>query len=38
LVRSHGDILVPLYDLPAFTRLVPLEGPVADELELEVTP
>jgi hypothetical protein len=38
LFRSHGDILVPIYDLPAFTRLVPLEGPVADELELEVVP
>jgi hypothetical protein len=38
LFRSHGDILIPIYDLPAFTRLVPLEGPVADELELEVVP
>jgi hypothetical protein len=38
LVRSHGDILVPSYDLPAFTRLVHLEGPVADELEQELVP
>jgi hypothetical protein len=38
LFRFHGDILIPQYDLPAFTRLVPLEGPVAEELELEVTP
>jgi hypothetical protein len=38
LFRSHGDIVIPLYDLPAFTRLVPLEGPVADQVELEVAP
>lgn len=38
LFRSHGDIVVPLYDLPAFSRLVPLEGPVADQVELEVIP
>ena len=38
LFRSHGDIVIPHYDLPAFTRLVPLEGPVAEQVELEVTP
>jgi hypothetical protein len=37
LFRSHGEILVPLYDLPAFTRLVPLEGPIAEQVILEVT-
>ena len=36
LFRSHGEILVPMYDLPAFTRLVPLEGPVAEQLMMEV--
>ncbi len=36
LFRSHGEILVPHYDLPAFMRLVPLEGPVAEQLEVEV--
>ena len=34
--RSHGEILVPRYDLPAFTNLVPLEGPVAEQVMLEV--
>jgi len=38
LIRSHGEIVIPLYDLPAFSRLVPLEGPVAEQLEIEVTP
>jgi hypothetical protein len=38
LFRSHGDIVIPTYDLPAFTHLVPLEGPVAEEVEREVTP
>jgi hypothetical protein len=38
LFRSHGDIVIPLYDLPAFVRLVPLEGPVAEQVELEVSP
>jgi hypothetical protein len=38
LFRSHGDIVIHPYDLPAFTRLVPLEGPVAEQVELEVTP
>jgi hypothetical protein len=37
LFRSHGEILVPLYDLPGFTRLVPLEGPIAEQVMLEVT-
>ena len=36
LFRSHGEILVPTYDLPAFTRLVPLDGPIADQVEMEV--
>jgi len=36
LFRSHGEILVPMYDIPAFTRLVPLEGPVAEQIMLEV--
>ena len=38
LFRSHGEIVIPVYDLPAFSRLVPLEGPVAEQLEDEVTP
>jgi len=38
LFRSHGEILVPIYDLPAFTRLVPLDGPIAEQVELEVLP
>ncbi|MFW9956666.1 MAG: hypothetical protein ACFFCT_01230 [Candidatus Odinarchaeota archaeon] len=37
LFRSHGDIIIPPYDIPAFVRLVPLEGPVAEQVELEVT-
>lgn len=36
LFRYHGEILVPTYSLPAFTRLCPLEGPVAEEVEMEV--
>jgi hypothetical protein len=36
LFKSHGEILVPTYDIPAFTRLVPLEGPVAEEIEMEL--
>lgn len=36
LFRSHGEILVPHYDLPAFARLVPMEGPVAEQMELEM--
>jgi hypothetical protein len=36
LFRAHGEILVPHYDLPAFTRLVPMEGPVAEQIEVEV--
>ena len=35
LFRSHGEILVPMYDVLAFTRLVPLEGPVAEQIMLE---
>lgn len=36
LHRRRGEILVSSYDLPAFLRLVPLEGPVAEQVELEV--
>ncbi len=36
LRRRRGELLVPHYDLPAFLRLVPLDGPLADEVELEV--
>ncbi len=36
LFRAHGEILVRNYDLPAFTRLVPIEGPVAEQLMMEV--
>ncbi len=36
LFRAHGEILVRNYDLPAFTRLVPLMGPVAEQLDMEV--
>ena len=36
LFRSHGEIVIPPYDLLAFSRLVPLEGPVAEQLEEEV--
>ncbi|MFW9806217.1 MAG: hypothetical protein ACFFFK_05760 [Candidatus Thorarchaeota archaeon] len=35
LLRSHGEIVVPIYDLPAFLRLVPVEGPIAEWLEEE---
>ena len=35
LFRSYGEILVPSYALPAFTRLVPLDGPIAEEVEME---
>jgi len=38
LLRSHGEIVVPMFDLPAFLRLVPLEGPVAEWLEEEEIP
>ncbi|MFW9798702.1 MAG: hypothetical protein ACFFE2_16810 [Candidatus Thorarchaeota archaeon] len=38
LLRSHGEIVVPNYDLPAFLRLVPLQGPVAEWLEEEEIP
>lgn len=36
LYRRRGEILIPHYDLPTFLRLVPLEGPVAEQVELEV--
>ena len=36
LFRLHGEILVRNYDLPVFTRLVPIEGPVAEQLMMEV--
>ena len=38
LIRSQGEILVPMFDLPAFLRLVPLEGPIAEWLEEEEIP
>ncbi|MFW9835405.1 MAG: hypothetical protein ACFFEK_15500 [Candidatus Thorarchaeota archaeon] len=38
LLRSHGEIVIPNYDLPAFLRLVPLQGPVAEWLEEEEIP
>ncbi len=30
---SNGELLVSMYDLPAFTRLVPIHGPLADTIE-----
>ena len=36
LHRRRGELLIPKYDIPAFLRLVPLEGPLADDVELEV--
>lgn len=33
--RSDGEIIVPEYDMPAFLRLVPIEGPLAEWLEQE---
>ncbi|OLS31720.1 MAG: hypothetical protein ThorAB25_00220 [Candidatus Thorarchaeota archaeon AB_25] len=38
LLRSNGEIVVPMFDLPAFLRLVPLEGPVSKRLEEEEIP
>ena len=38
LVRSHSEIVIPMFDLPAFLRLVPLEGPIAEWLEEEEIP
>ena len=38
LLRSHGEIVIPTYDLPVFLRLVPLEGPIAEWLEEEEIP
>jgi hypothetical protein len=38
LVRSHGEIVIPMFDLPAFLRLVPLEGPISEWLEEEEIP
>lgn len=38
LLRSHGEILIPEYGLPAFLRLVPIEGPLAEWLEQEEIP
>jgi hypothetical protein len=32
---SNGDLLVSMYDLSAFTRLVPIHGPLADTIEEE---
>jgi hypothetical protein len=33
--RSDGEIIVPDYDMPAFLRLIPIEGPLAEWLEQE---
>jgi hypothetical protein len=33
LMRSHGEIVIPTFDLPAFLSLVHLEGPVSEWLE-----
>ena len=38
LLRANGEIVVPKYDLPAFLRLVPVEGPIAEWLEEEEIP
>ncbi len=38
LLRSHGEIVIPVCDLPAFLRLVPLEGPIAEWLEEDEIP
>ena len=38
LLRANGEIVVPRYDLPAFLRLVPIEGPIAEWLEEEELP
>jgi hypothetical protein len=38
LVRFHGEIVIPITDLPAFLRMVPLEGPVSEWLEEEEIP
>lgn len=38
LMRSHGEIVIPNFDLPAFLRMVPLEGPVSEWLEEEEIP
>ncbi len=38
LMRSDGEILIPLHDIPAFLRLVPIEGPLAEWLEQEEIP
>ncbi len=38
LLRNNGEIVIPTYDLPAFLRLVPVEGPIAEWLEEEEIP
>jgi hypothetical protein len=38
LLKSHGEILIPDCDVPAFLRLVPIEGPLAEWLEQEEIP
>lgn len=32
VLRFHGEIVIPKMDLPAFLRLVPIEGPMAEWL------
>jgi hypothetical protein len=38
LLRADGEILIPSHDIPAFLRLVPVEGPLAEWLEQEEIP
>ncbi len=35
IVQHHGEIIIPSFELPAFLRLVPMEGPIAELLEEE---
>ncbi|MGY5863163.1 MAG: hypothetical protein RTV41_01020 [Candidatus Thorarchaeota archaeon] len=35
LLRSDGEIIIPEHDIPAFLRLVPVEGPLVEWLEQE---
>ncbi len=35
VLKYHGEIVIPTFELPAFIRLVPIEGPVAEMLEEE---
>ncbi len=35
VLKYHGEIVIPAFDLPAFLRSVPIEGPIAGLLEEE---